>query len=103
MSIVRPDIYSYLSPDPIFPYGEAVLTGGLENRGAINGYGAVTRGFLWQLYDIWTDVQYYSSITTTWSVAAGSSIATTWQAAAGASISTTWNSVRFGVWGDYTS
>ena len=102
MSIVTPDVYSYLSPDPIFPYGEATVSCGLVNRGTINGYGAVTRGFLWQLYDIWTDTQFYAHLATAWTAAAGASISTTWTAASGSSVTTIWTPTQFGIWGEYS-
>lgn len=87
--IVQPDVYSYNSPNPVFVYGEALLSGGLANRQATNGYGMVTRGLLWQLYDIFIDTEYISPITTTW--ASSESV-----------ITTTWTSPQYGMWGDYT-
>ena len=45
-------------------YGEALLTNGLVVRHAVNGYGLLTDGLLWQLYDIFINTE--SSLTTTW-------------------------------------
>lgn len=74
------------------PYGEAIVSRGLEVRDAINGLGLVSFGLLWQKFDIWLDTQVVAPLTTVWSAAAGSSVSTTWTAAAGASITTTWTS-----------
>ena len=71
-------IQSPASYTTYFPSGEALATRGLENRGIQNGFGLVTRGLVWQMYDIWFDVDYYKSITTTWTP------------------------VQFGVWGEYS-
>lgn len=101
--IIQPDAYSGMSPDAVFPYGEAIVSGGLVTRHSTNGYGLVTFGFLWQLYDIWLDNQALAPITTTWAEASGASITTTWSAAAGSSVSTSWTAVQFGIWGEYQS
>ena len=79
-SLVTPPIWKIDgTPDPIFVYGQPLVTQGLENQGVINGLGLVTRGLLWQLYDLWVDVDYYKSNT----------------------INTTWTSPQFGMFGDY--
>lgn len=84
-----------------FPYGNAIETFGLVNIAAINAFGLVTRGFIWQAYDIWTPSAGYTSlgyagIATGWTASLGySSITTTWSAASGASISTTWTNSYF--------
>lgn len=57
-------------------YGEALLTDGLVVRHGINGYGLLTRGFLWQLYDIFIDVDRANQISTSWSNIA--SVTTSW-------------------------
>jgi hypothetical protein len=88
--IVQTQFYSSMNPNPIYPYGEALVTFGFENRGVVNGPGLVTRGFVWQLYDIWFDTEFYAPITTTW-------------AAYGATLtSTTWTSPPIGMAGDYS-
>lgn len=100
MSLVEPDVYSYKDPDPIVPYGVAISTFGLTQTDVYNGYGAVSRGLLWQLYDIWLDYELYDSVTTSWANS-DSVITTTWAdsdsvistswANDNAAISTTWN------------
>lgn len=90
-TLVTPPVLNALSyPDPTFVYGEPVVTFGFENKGVVNGFGLVTRGLVWQVYDLWFDNHYYSNLTTTWSAASGSSI------------TTTWNSPQFGMFGEYT-
>lgn len=64
--IVQPNFDSNFAPNPLFPYGEAILTRGLKVNHAIDGMGILTRGLLWELYSVWFDVEYYSPITTTW-------------------------------------
>ena len=89
-TLVTPPVYKIDgTPDPIFVYGEPLVTVGLENHGVINGLGLVTRGLLWQLYDLWSDKDYYSNITTTWS------------ATYNATITTTWTSPQYGMFGSY--
>ncbi len=64
--VVQPDVYSFYSPNPVFPYGESLLTNGLKVNHGIDGLGLVTRGLIWELYSIWIDTEYYAPITTTW-------------------------------------
>ena len=99
--IVQPDVYSYKDPDAIFPYGMALVTNGLVNIEASNGYGLVSRGFLWQLYDVWLDYELYDNISSSWSDA-NALVTTSWAAAAGSSVSTSWGDVQYGIWGEYT-
>lgn len=66
MSIIEPEVYSYLNPDPIVPYGMAVVDFGLTEGNMINGYGLLTRGLLWQFYDVWCDQQFYDNLSTNW-------------------------------------
>jgi hypothetical protein len=88
--IVQSQAYSGLSPNPAYPYGEALVTNGLVTRNVVNGLGLVTRGFIWELYGIWFDAEYYAPITTSW-------------AAYGATLtSTTWTSPPIGMAGDYS-
>ncbi len=75
--------------DPVFPYGESLETFGLQNRGVVNGFGLVTRGFLWQIYDIWFDKDYYMNLSTTWTNNEPS-------------ITTTWTNRQYGIVGEYT-
>ena len=88
------------SPNPVFPYGESIVTSGLQNRGVINGYALVTRGFLNQLYDIWFDNEFFASITSVWT-SADSVITTSWSNS-DATITTTWVDMQFGTSGEYT-
>lgn len=100
--IVQPDIFNYKSPDPVFVYGEALASFGLDVGYATNGFGAVTRGFLWQKHDFWFDPQYYENLSTSWGPWWGASVTTTWSAAAGASIvPTVWMTLKFGFNGDF--
>lgn len=89
MSIIKPDIYSFKSPQPIQVYGEALVTSGLFVRDGVNGFGLVTRGLTWEMQAVWLDIQAAAPITTTWSAAAGASITTTWTPCLG------------GIFGDY--
>ena len=90
-NLVTPPIYESVNftPDPIFVYGDPLVTAGFENCGVVNGLGLVTRGLLWQLYDMWFDLDYYQNqvINTTWTDEAA--------------ISTTWTSPQFGMLGPY--
>lgn len=88
MSIVLEDVYSLNASDPIAPYGMALVDRGLVVGGAIDGVGLVTNGFLWQLYKIWFDDQYYQNLSTSWTNS-DSVITTTW-ANDNASVTTTW-------------
>lgn len=67
------DINSY----PITSYGESLETFGFEVRGAINGLGLVTRGFLWGVYSIWTDIDLIDNLVTSWTNS-NPVITTTW-------------------------
>ena len=68
-------------------YGDSITTFGLENRGAVNGLGLVTRGLVWQIFSIWTDRDKLDSLTTSWSNSV-------------AAITTTWTLCQFGLYGD---
>ncbi len=57
-------------------YGESIVDSGLVVREATDGYGLVTRGFLWQTPVVWLNETSVASPTTSWSVA--SSPTTTW-------------------------
>ena len=59
----------------ILPIGEAVLTQGLTNVGAIYEVGAMVNGLFWECPDIWSTLSIPSS--TTWSATSTTS-ATTW-------------------------
>lgn len=75
--------YNYHDQYGFFAYGEALVTFGLVEISAINGFGLVTRGLIWQGYDIWGPY-------------AGASLSTSWSAQAGAStLSTTWTPATF--------
>lgn len=71
----------------IQPYGEALVTFGLEVRDGISGIGLVTRGFIYDTYAIWLDTTVAAPITTNW--ATGVSVA-----------ATTWTDESFGIFGD---
>ena len=85
MSIVTNDITQI---NPVSPYGMAICDGGLLVGGSVNGYGLVTRGFLWQLFSVWFDSEYYAPLTTSWTDS-------------DAVITTTWTSSPTGSLGDY--
>jgi hypothetical protein len=81
-TIVTPPIFettNYL-PDPIFIYGDPLCNFGFTNFGAINGLGLVTRGLLWQMFDMYYDVDYYKDQNTS---------------------PTAWTSPRYGRYGVY--
>lgn len=77
MGIIEEDFYSYKSPDPIVPYGMGIGSFGLTQGDVSNGYGLVSRGLLWQLYQIWLDVESYDNISTSWADS-DAVITTTW-------------------------
>ena len=87
--LITTQVYSYKDPNPVFVYGEPLVTYGLENRGVVDGLGLVSRGLLWELYSIWFDKDYYDNLTTTWADNAPS-------------VTTTWTSPQFGKAGEYT-
>ena len=62
-----------------FMYGMALLDGGLAVQSANNGVGLVTRGLVWQGYDVWGPDEFFG-VTTSWSADPSSSITTTWTA-----------------------
>lgn len=75
-------------PNSTFSYGMALEDFGLCQVEAINGFGLVTRGFLWQAYGIWANVENTIGISTSWTVyASGSS--NSW-AVENSSVVTTW-------------
>lgn len=90
MSIIRPDVYSYKDTQNIQVYGEALLSYGLEVRDGINGYGLVTRGFLWETQAIWLDIEFAAPLATSWSNS-------------DAMISTAWTTSAGGIFGDYSN
>lgn len=81
-------------------YGMAQLTGGLVQITQINGHGLLTKGFVWQLPELWFDPQSMDGVATGWTAALGytgsaSVLATGWTAAIGYAgsasvISTAW-------------
>jgi hypothetical protein len=80
-------------------YGEAVLSFGLQVRGAIDGIGLLTRGLVWHCPQLWTDTTILSGIATGWTGSATAS-STSWTDASGASI-TTWTQVpHSGIWSE---
>lgn len=64
--LIQPEQTTFLAPNPVFPYGEAMLTRGLEANDTIDGIGLISRGLLWSLYNIWFDVEYYDNLSTVW-------------------------------------
>lgn len=44
---------NHLDKNDVFPYGSALETQGLANVSAVNGFGLVTNGFLWQGHSVW--------------------------------------------------
>lgn len=74
-----------------YPYAQANTDFGLCVDGAANGIGLVTRGLVWQGWDIWCNIQLTAGISTAWTPISGySGLATPWTVASG------------GVWGEYT-
>lgn len=99
MSIVTPEVYSYQDTQHIHVYGESVVSSGLEVRDAVDGYGLISRGLLWELEAIWFDPELVDGITTSWS--ASDTVITTVWTDSNSSVTTSWNQVQFGYWGDY--
>lgn len=95
MSIVTPEVYSYKDTQSIFPYGEAMMNDGLVVRDAVDGFGLMTDGFLWELEAIWIGSQ--SAISTVWSALAGaSSLSTSWSPIVGVTVTNWTASTVFG-------
>lgn len=92
-----------LDQNNVFPYGEPLIDFGLVNISAVDGYGLVTRGFLWQGDAIWGPYMYASLTPTTWiTYSLGITIATTWTAyAADVSLTTGWTTSQFGLFNEY--
>lgn len=78
-----------LDPNRYTTYGEAIETNGLVVRHDINGVGLVTRGLVWQLFDVFIDVGSVDGITTSWSDSQSA-------------ITTTWTDSQYGIYGEYT-
>lgn len=81
-------VYSYKDQEPIVPFGEALLSFGLEVRDGISGFGQLTRGLLWEYSNIWIDIDAAAPISTSWQ-SADTSITTSWTSS-DASLVTTW-------------
>jgi hypothetical protein len=87
--LYSPNIFSALvdgfDPNNAAPMGMALLSNGLVQIVASNnGFGQVTRGFIWQGPVIWFDPTSALNLVTGWTAAAGYSgsatlIATTWK------------------------
>lgn len=75
-------------PFNFFGYGNPIETFGLVNFSAINAFGLVTRGFIWQAYAIWGDA--IGPISTTWTLPSGYSTLVTAWASSATVIATTW-------------
>lgn len=60
----------------VVPYGEAVLDFGLVVREAVDGYGLMTHGLLWQTPVTWLNETLASSPSTSWTPY--SDVITTW-------------------------
>src|SRR5574343_757579 len=87
MSIIEPDVYSYKDVEPIVPYGVAMTNLGLTAWDMIDGYGLLSRGLLWEFYQIWCDQEAYDNLSTSWANG-NSAVKTNWTAQA--SVTTTW-------------
>lgn len=96
MSVTTPNVNS----QSVFPYGEPLVSRGLFNRDAVDGFGLLSFGFLWELQAIWIDTNLASNLSTGWTARIGVTM-TSWTRAAGSSIATSWTSPRFGTWGEY--
>lgn len=71
-----------------YPYAESVTNFGTAvSQAGGNGFGLMTRGLLWQAYDIWFDSDAHDGITTTWT-------------SSNASITTTWTPCNGGIYGE---
>lgn len=69
--------YSPSDQNAYFCYGMPLLDVGLAMQSANNGVGLVTRGLVWQAYDIWGS-NGDENISTTWIADASQSVTTTW-------------------------
>lgn len=65
-------------PNSTYPYAESVTDFGtcVRLQGG-NGFGLLTRGLIWQVYDIWFDLDANDGLSTSWT-ASNSNITTTW-------------------------
>lgn len=77
-------------------FGEALETFGFEAYGAIDGFGLMSFGMLWQCGDIWTASD--STLTTSWS--ASETVITTIWSNTDASITTIWSESAGGIQGE---
>lgn len=100
MSIVAPDVVGYDKAEPVFPYGMPLVSDGLVNIDAVDGFGLLTRGFLWELYQIWFDIEFYDGLSTSWG-SSEAQVTTNW-ASSEANITTMWTAPQFGIYGEYT-
>lgn len=72
----------------IYPYAQSVTNfGTMVGLQGANGLGLVSRGLLWQAYDIWFDLDAHDLLVTTWTDS-------------NAVITTTWTSCLGGVYGE---
>lgn len=76
-------------PNAVFPYGMPLLDQGLVMVQAIDGFGLVTRGLLWQAYEIWGP-NGDEGLVTSWTDDPSGSVTTVWTADPSSSITTTW-------------
>lgn len=73
--------------------GMALVDQGLTDWNVYDALGLLSLGLVWTGHNIWygpVNSNGATSISTTWTLAAGSSISTTWSLYAGASITTSW-------------
>lgn len=92
-------------------YGQSLLNYGVCVSDAISGVGLITKGFLWQGYEIWLWREDSDPVSTGWTAAAGYSgsatlVTTSWTSAAGYSggvslVTTAWTSPSGGMNGEF--
>lgn len=99
MGIVNEDVTSNNATDPVAVYGLALVTRGLSVGGAVDGFGLLTFGFLWQQFKIWFDRTFYESLSTSWSQTQ-TAITTSWTDT-NAVITTSWTDTGSGAEGSY--
>lgn len=92
--------YDINDANDVYPYAMSNVDFGLTVQGAVNGYGLVTHGFLWQLPEIWFAPQSVDGVSSGWSLQIFGVTTTGWSLQAFGVTQTGWTLSEFGVWGE---